>query len=150
VPEPRGWGELVNDESPPARILVVDDHALGRKLLERILEREGYAVESAVSIDAAVRAASLRSFDLVILDLHLGDGSGLELAHVLRRLPGMRRIPLVACTATAAEVGRRRAFEAGCEAYVVKPIDTTEFAALVYSLLFDPRALRARRPLRAS
>jgi CheY-like chemotaxis protein len=137
------------EESPPARILVVDDHALSRKLLNRLLEREGYEVDAVGSCAEAVGTAAERSFDLVILDLHLGDGDGLELARVLRSTPGSAGAPIVACTAGVGDGDRRRALDAGCEAYVAKPIDTRGFALLVSSLLSDPHPPDSRPSVRA-
>lgn len=139
MPETRAPGDDLSEERTPARILVVDDHELGRKLIERVLEREGHEVSAVASLSAAVTAVSCHTPALVVLDLHLSDGDGLALVRVLRDDPRTAAAPIVACTAAVEEPERRRALRAGCDAYVAKPIDTRDFAALVSSLLANPR-----------
>jgi CheY-like chemotaxis protein len=139
MPETRASGDELSEDSPRARILVVDDHALGRKLLERLLERDGHEVEAVASLGAALAVAADRTPDLVVLDLNLPDGDGLQLAAVLRDDPRTAGTPVIACTAAAAEEDRRRALRAGCDAYASKPIDTNEFASLVRELLSNRR-----------
>jgi CheY-like chemotaxis protein len=125
----------LGEESSAARILVVDDHDLNRRLFERLLERHGYDVRSVPSLDAAARALAEQPAALVVLDLNLSDGDGLELVGRLRADPATARAPVVACTAAAGEGDRLRALAAGCDAYVPKPVDTRQFAVLVAELL---------------
>jgi CheY-like chemotaxis protein len=139
MPETRAPGDDLSEEHTPARILVVDDHELGRRLIARVLEREGHEVIAVASLSAAVAAACCHTPALAVLDLHLSDGDGLELVRVLRDDPRTAAAPIVACTAAVEEPERRRALAAGCDAYVAKPIDIQEFAALVSSLLANPR-----------
>jgi CheY-like chemotaxis protein len=140
----------LSDDNRPARILVVDDHALGRKLLERLLERDGHQVTAVASLGAALTVASDRTPDLVVLDLNLSDGDGLQLAAALRADPRTTGTPVIACTAAATEEDRRRALRAGCDAYASKPIDTHEFAALVRRLLSNRRPEPSGTSVRAS
>jgi CheY-like chemotaxis protein len=114
---------------------VVDDHDLNRRLFERLLERHGYDVQSVPSLDAAARALAEQRPALVVLDLNLSDGDGLELVARLRGDPDTARAPIVACTAAVGEGDRRRALAAGCDAFVPKPVDTRQFAGLVAELL---------------
>jgi CheY-like chemotaxis protein len=128
-----------------ARVLVIDDHELTLKLLQRVLELEGHTVIAVGSMRAAERALADSVPALIVLDLQLPDGDGLDLA---RRLKASRRTgscAIVACTAEAMRGDQERALAAGCDAYVSKPIDTREFAALVSSMLRSAsRALAAR------
>lgn len=117
-----------------ARVLVVDDHELSRKLLQRVLGRDGHSVEAVPTLAAGQAAAVASAPDVVILDLHLADGDGLDLVRRLRgdaRTAGAR---IVACTAAAASADERRAFQAGCDAFIGKPIDTRAFGRLVAAL----------------
>jgi two-component system, cell cycle response regulator DivK len=123
----------------PARVLVVDDHELNLKLLQHVLEYEGHEVVVADSLAAAERAFAQAKPSLIVLDVELPDGDGLDLARRVKALPQDESIPIVACTADAMKGDRERALEAGCDAYVSKPIDTREFAALVSSMLPSSR-----------
>jgi CheY-like chemotaxis protein len=119
----------------PARILVVDDNALNLKLLRRVLELDGHDVVGADCLAAAERAAAVRRPALIVLDLQLPDGDGLELARQLKRAPETASCLIVACTAGAMKGDEEQALAAGCDAYVSKPIDTRRFGGLVASLL---------------
>jgi CheY-like chemotaxis protein len=120
--------------TPQTRILVVDDNELNLKLMRRVLELEGHEVTSAASIADAERAIAETDPALIVLDLQLPDGDGLELARKLKRDPTGSSPAIVACTAGVMPGDRERALDAGCHAYVPKPIDTREFAQLVASL----------------
>jgi len=123
-------------ESPvPGRILVVDDHELNVMLLERLLELEGHEVRAAGSLAAAERALAEEQPAMIVLDMNLPDGSGLELSRKLKAHPRTASIPIVACTAGVMPSDERDALEAGCDAYVSKPIDLRRFATVVASML---------------
>jgi CheY-like chemotaxis protein len=126
--------------SESARVLVVDDHELNLKLLQHVLEYEGHEVVVADSLAAAERAFAEVTPALIVLDLQLPDGDGLDLARRIKAMPPAQSCAIVACTAEAMKGDRERALAAGCDAYVSKPIDTREFAALVASMLPSGRA----------
>jgi two-component system, cell cycle response regulator DivK len=117
------------------RILLVDDHEPGRKLLERLFELEGRQVRAAGSLAAAERALAEEHPALIVLDLNLPDGSGLELTRKLKAHPHTAAIPIVACTAAVIESDEERALEAGCDAFLAKPIDLRRFAEVLASVL---------------
>jgi CheY-like chemotaxis protein len=117
------------------RVLVVDDHPLNRTLLERLFEREGHAVRAADSLAAAERALAEEQPAMIVLDLNLPDGSGLELTRKLKAHPTTASIPIVACTAAVLRSDEERALAAGCDAFVAKPIDVQGFSSLVASIL---------------
>jgi two-component system cell cycle response regulator DivK len=123
------------DSSTSGRILVVDDHELNLKLLERLLEIEGHEVRAADSLAAAERALAEEHPAMIVLDVNLPDGSGLELTRKLKSRPGTASIPIVACTAGVLPEEEREALEAGCDAYVSKPIDLRRFATIIASIL---------------
>ena len=64
---------------------------------------------------------------MIVLDLNLPDGSGLELTRKLKSHPVTASIPIVACTAAVMPADEHEALEAGCDAYVSKPIDLRRF-----------------------
>ena len=122
-------------ESGTGRVLVVDDHDLNLKLLERLLEREGREVRAATSLAAAERALAEEQPAMIVLDLNLPDGSGLDLTRKLKAEPRTASIPIVACTAAVTPSDEDRALEAGCDAFVAKPIDLQHFSAVISSIL---------------
>lgn len=117
------------------RVLVVDDHALNLTLLERLLEREGREVRAADSVAAAERALAEEEPAMIVLDVNLPDGSGLELTRRLKAEPRTASIPIVACTAAVLPSDEDEAMEAGCDAFVAKPIDLRRFSEVISSIL---------------
>ncbi len=120
-------------EAKGCKALVVDDHELNLKLLERVLELEGLEVTAVGTMAAAEQAIAQQLPAVIVLDLQLPDGDGLDLARRLKADPRTAGCAIVACTAGAMRGDRERALDAGCDAYVSKPIDTRGFAALVSS-----------------
>src|ERR1700733_745599 len=110
------------------RVLIVDDHDFNLKLLERLLELEGRQVRAAASLAAAEEALAEEEPALIVLDLNLPDGSGLELTRRLKSEPRTASIPIVACTAAVMQSDEEQALEAGCDAFVSKPIDKQGFS----------------------
>jgi CheY-like chemotaxis protein len=121
--------------STSGRILIVDDHELNLKLLERLLEIEGHEVRSADSLAAAELALAEERPAMIVLDLNLPDGNGLELTRKLKSQPTTASIPIVACTAGVMPEDEHNALGAGCDAYVSKPIDLRRFATVIASML---------------
>ena len=117
------------------RVLVVDDHELNLRLLERLLELEGREVRAAGSLAAAEQALAEEQPAMIVLDLNLPDGSGLELTRRLKSEPRTASIPIVACTAAVMPSDEDRALEAGCDAFVAKPIDLAHFSTVISSML---------------
>lgn len=127
------------------RVLVVDDHPLNLKLLQRVLELDGFEVVAADCLLAAQDTVARALPDLIVLDLQLPDGDGLTLARELKGRPAPAPVSILACTAGAMKGERERALDAGCDAYMSKPIDTREFAELCAALL-PPRFSSPKMP----
>lgn len=117
------------------RVLIVDDHDFNLRLLERLLELEGREVRAANSLAAAEQALAEEQPVMIVLDLNLPDGSGLELTRKLKSEPRTASIPIVVCTAAVRQSDEERALEAGCDAFVSKPIDMRTFSTIVSSIL---------------
>ncbi len=105
-------------------ILVVDDNAQNTRLVSFLLSSRGYAVKSAGSADEALAALALEVPRLILMDLQLPGMDGLTLTRQLKADPRTRDTFIVAFTAYAMKGDEARAFEAGCDAYITKPIDT--------------------------
>ncbi len=117
------------------RILVIDDNPLNVKLTQVTLAAHGYEVATAV--DAATALALIRSDPPAIAytDIQLPDMDGLELARLIKSDPATARVVVVALTAYAMPEDRSRAYEAGCDGFVTKPIDTRTFGALTAAFI---------------
>ncbi len=108
---------------PRMRLLVVEDHEPTMLVLTRLLRRAGHHVIGAGLLSDAREAAATNSFDAVISDLGLPDGTGIELMKELRGLYGLRGVML---SGYGMEEDLRRSREAGFIAHLVKPIDVKE------------------------
>lgn len=117
------------------RILLVEDNAANRKLLGDHLRRAGYRVSEVDQADAAIALALAERFDLVVMDVQLPGTDGLTATRVLRKNPMTARLPILAVTAYAMRGDEHRILEAGCDAYVAKPIAYKEFLSAVARLL---------------
>jgi two-component system cell cycle response regulator DivK len=92
-------------------------------------------VRCAESLAAAERAIADQHPAMIVLDLNLPDGNGLDLTRRLKSHPDTAEIPIVACTAAVMPADEDRAREAGCDAFIAKPIDLERFATVVSSML---------------
>ena len=117
------------------RVLIIDDHDYNLRLLERLLELEGRQVRAAGSLAAAEQALAEEEPAMIVLDLNLPDGSGLDLTRRLKSEPRTALIPIVACTAAVRQSDEESALAAGCDAFVSKPIDMGRFSSIVSSML---------------
>ena len=113
------------------RILLVEDHADTSTALCFALEHEGYAVELATSVAEALEAAARNEIDLIVSDLGLPDGSGLDLMRTLKATKPIRGIALTG-------YGRREDLadtrDAGFERHLTKPVDLPNLIAAIESL----------------
>jgi DNA-binding response OmpR family regulator len=118
-----------------ARILVVEDEADLRSLLDRHLERAGYRVILAEDGREALRAAWAQPVDLVVLDLMLPGVDGMEVCRRLRSDPRTARVPIVMLTARQEAADRIAGLEVGADDYVTKPFNLRELALRVDAVL---------------
>lgn len=104
-------------------VLIVDDNPQNLKLAKVILAAEGYEVKTAIDAEDALRI--LESFlpRLILMDLQLPRMDGLELTRRLKADPARREIIIIALTAYAMKGDDEKAFAAGCDGYISKPID---------------------------
>ena len=103
-----------------AKILVVDDSALSRKISRRVLEEAGHAVEEAADGLAALERYALARPDLVLLDVTMADLNGLEVLQKLRDLDPAARVVMV--TADAQSSTRTLSAAGGAVGFVLKPL----------------------------
>jgi len=115
---------------PREKILVVEDERDIQELLQYNLAKEGYTVVPVTSGEEALRVARTESPDLVLLDLMLPGGDGLEVCRRLKREPDTQGLPIVMLTAKGEEADIVTGLELGADDYISKP--------------FSPRVLIAR------
>lgn len=117
------------------RLLVVDDNPLNLKLMEFLLTKQGYEVRTA--LDASAASAVLETFSpkMILVDLQMPGEDGFALTHRLKTDPKTHDIIIVAVTAYAMRGDEERARAAGCDGYIVKPINTRTLPEIVASYL---------------
>jgi two-component system phosphate regulon response regulator OmpR len=114
-------------------LLVVDDDARLRALLQRFLTEQGFRVTAAPDAAAARAALASVSFDLVVLDVMMPGESGLDLTEALRRQG--KDVPILMLTARGAPDDRIAGFEHGVDDYLAKPFDPRELALRIRTIL---------------
>jgi two-component system phosphate regulon response regulator OmpR len=114
-------------------LLVVDDDARLRALLQRFLAEQGFRITAAADAAAARHALASVSFDLMVLDVMMPGESGLELTESLRR-EGLD-VPILMLTARGAPDDRVTGFEHGVDDYLAKPFDPRELALRIRTIL---------------
>ncbi|MBA3608454.1 MAG: response regulator, partial [Chthoniobacterales bacterium] len=113
------------------RLLIVEDHETTRTVLSRLLSRDGHTVTTAGTIHEALLAFGAARFDLVVSDLGLPDGSGLDLMQELQR---QRPVPGIALSGYGMEEDLRQSKAAGFFAHLVKPVNIEQLRQLLDQL----------------
>ena len=117
---PRHGGVIAADLA----ILLVEDHAINRRLAQIVLEREGHKVVCAENGRAALEALRRGHFDLVLMDLQMPHMDGIETTRAIRereKITG-EHVPIIALTARAMAGDRERCLAAGMDGYLTKPL----------------------------
>lgn len=123
------------------RILLVEDHEDTNRSLTQLLRRRGYQVEPAHSVQAALAAAAQQSFDVLVSDIGLPDGSGIELMRTIR---SNHPIFGIALTGFGMEDDLRKSHAVGFKHHLVKPVDLNRLDALIQQA--DPLPAEAVTP----
>ena len=115
--------------------MVVEDNDLNRKLFTDVLRAGGFEVEPVASGDVVLDTAARFAPDLVIMDIQLGDVSGLDLIARMKADRTLSAIPVLAVTAYAGKGDEERIREAGARDYLSKPVSIGPFMTAVRRLL---------------
>jgi two-component system phosphate regulon response regulator PhoB len=118
-----------------ARVLVIEDEADLREVLQYNLTQAGHRPFAAATGDAGLKLALEIKPDIVLLDLMLPDLPGTLVAKALRREPSTQFVPIIMVTAKAEEIDRIVGFELGADDYVVKPFSVRELLLRVNAVL---------------
>jgi DNA-binding response OmpR family regulator len=117
--------------TPKANIMAIDDQPANLKLLEEMLQRQGYAVRSFPLGRLALAAAAQRPPDLILLDITMPEMSGFEVCERLKSVRNLARIPVIFLSALNEKEDKVRAFRAGGVDYITKPFQFDEVQARV-------------------
>ena len=128
-----------------ARVLVVDDDFSSAEILEFLLKRDGHLVDTVRSVRGMRHALAVNAYDIILLDVRLPDGNGVE---ELRSLRIDSDVPIIMVSGQDTTIDRVLGLESGADDYVVKPFEGRELLARVHSVLRRSRAARrtVRRP----
>ena len=126
-------------------VLIVDDNPQNLKLAKVILAAEGYEVKTAIDAEEALRILESFTPRLILMDLQLPRMDGLELTRRLKADPARREIIIIALTAYAMKGDDEKAFAAGCDGYISKPIDIDALPRVVAEHLARRAGPGARR-----
>jgi len=104
-------------------ILIIEDVPAMRDLFSRYLKRDDYAVDGAESGEAALNLAGEKKFDGILLDINMPGIDGIETCRRLRTLDGYQFTPILIVTSADNNATLSEAFEAGCDDFIIKPIN---------------------------
>jgi CheY-like chemotaxis protein len=113
------------------KILVVEDEPASLKLAHLVLAAAGYEVTKAEAAGKAIEEILRSEPEAILLDLELPGVDGLTLARDLKRNPKTQHIAIVAITAFPERYPRDMAMAAGCDGYIVKPVNTRKLSQQV-------------------
>jgi two-component system chemotaxis response regulator CheY len=118
------------------KVLVVDDSAIMRRVIEQILQGLGHqGVQAGDGEDALVRLAEHPDIGLILLDWNMPRMNGLDFLHALRSDPRVRDLPVIMLTTEAERSKMIQAIEAGARHYLTKPFEAETLAVKIAQCL---------------
>lgn len=122
------------------RILIVEDNDLNLKLFRDLLAANGFeTVETREGLEAIALTRSMMP-DLILMDIQLPEISGLDITRKIKADMSLRHIPVIAVTAFAMKDDEEKILQAGCQAYLSKPIAIDQFLATIRRFLLPVTA----------
>jgi two-component system cell cycle response regulator DivK len=122
------------------RILIVEDNDLNLKLFRDLLAANGFeTVETREGLEAIALTRSMMP-DLILMDIQLPEISGLDITRKIKADMNLRHIPVIAVTAFAMKDDEEKILQAGCQAYLSKPIAIEQFLATIRRFLLPVTA----------
>jgi len=116
------------------KILIVDDEETLCEVLKINLQSEGYEVDIATSAEQAL-TYDIRSYSLILLDIMMGEISGIQMAKILKAEPTTASIPIIFCTARDTEDDMIEGLDLGADDYIMKPYTIRNVMARIRSVL---------------
>lgn len=116
-------------------ILYIEDNPQNMRLVRKMLQGRGYTMMEAIDGTSGLDLATNQNPELILVDINLPDIDGMEVTRRIRRNTSLNHIPIIAVTANAMYGDRERCIEAGCDAYLAKPISNRELISAVEQFL---------------
>ncbi|MBK8136007.1 MAG: response regulator [Chloroflexi bacterium] len=128
-----------------SRILYIEDDANNRVLVSRVFKvmAPDFVYFEAATAQAGIQIATEQVPDLILMDISMPDMDGLTATAQIRKLEGLRKVPIIALTANAMEGDKERFIAAGCDGYISKPIDIDTFVDTVREFLTQSAQVKA-------
>ena len=117
------------------KILIVEDNEFNLELITDILKLKAYQIISTDNGEDAIRLTKQTHPDLILMDIQLPGMDGYEATRRIKSNPELKHIPVVAITSYAMKGDKEKVIAAGCDGYIVKPINTRELPGLVAEYL---------------
>ena len=120
---------------PNKTILLVEDDFMNMKLVQHVLESQGYTVVKATTGQEALEQVKASPPDLILMDIQLPDIDGMTLTRIIRSKDTNKETTILALTASAMKGDREKILKTGCNDYISKPINVETFIGTVRSYL---------------
>lgn len=117
------------------RILYIDDDLANLDTIERALSRNGFTVLTANTGEEGILSAETEKPDLILLDILLPDMNGFEVCEKIRSKPHLKKIPIIALTASTIDNNRRAILATDFDGYLAKPPALTDLFATIQQLV---------------
>jgi CheY-like chemotaxis protein len=117
------------------KILIVEDDDVNIVIVEYLLQKEGFEVETASNGEEAVDMVRDTDYSLILMDIEMPIMNGLEATRAIRRLPRGRKVPIIALTAHSVEEKLKEIQLAGMNDFLLKPLDQAKTSTLVKKYL---------------
>jgi two-component system chemotaxis response regulator CheY len=112
-----------------SHVLVIDDSSTTRLYYRDNLEQAGFTVDEAINGIEGLEKSMSQSFDLILVDINMPKMDGYTFMNQLRRSSELRSVPAIMISTQAREADRTKAYAAGANVYIVKPVDPVELVA---------------------
>ncbi|MBI3548251.1 MAG: response regulator [Elusimicrobia bacterium] len=122
-------------ESDRKTVLVVDDSALNRKILQDALEKKGYSVRVSENGEVGLRQVIEKTPDFILLDVMMPEMNGWDTCMRIRRAALTKQVPIIIMTSKDTAHDVLQAFEAGADEFIPKPINLEELFGMIERLL---------------
>jgi two-component system, cell cycle response regulator DivK len=128
----------MEEEHTMSKIVVVEDNNMNMKLIQCILEHAGYSIRCVQTAEEGMELIRSDKPEAIIMDIHLPGMDGLEATRIIKADPLLKDIKIMALTASAMAGDAERAINAGCDAYVSKPVRYKNFLEVLNYMLTQP------------
>ena len=116
-------------------VLLVENNELSRKLLARFIELNHYTPIVCESAEEALQIVKHKKPDMILMDIMLPGLDGISATKLLKADPLLKDVPVIVLSAYAMKEDKEKAFLAGCSDYIVKPVELSDFSAMLKKYL---------------